>query len=320
MALRAGSFEIMPLTLVAFALLPATVAGAEIAGVHPAFLANAPALAVMAGLMLTWAYASWRRLVFVPVACEIVLIYMNIVLAALIYSYVALRPALPLADATLAAMDAHLGISAPAIVHWVDASHVLSWCLEVAYNSLGLQLAALPVLLAAFHSKDRAARMLVAQAAICCAGCTISIAWPAVGSFEHAGLRMQDLNHLGGAVGYQFHEGFFRARGDATFALTQELVSGVSTFPSIHAALAVACAWAAWASRWLRSPFLILNAGMYVSTVPVGAHYGIDVVAGTVLATVVILAVRRMPGHLWENTIAWPGRHVPSAAAAAPIA
>ena len=131
------------------------------------------------------------------------------------------------------------------IIRWADASPVRAWLLEVCYNSLGLQLGFLPVAVAFLHSRDRAARMLVAQLAICLIGCTISIGWPAVGTFDFHEFGMEQFKHLSGAVGYQFHEGFFRARNDATFQLTSELISGVSTFPSIHAALAVLCAWAA---------------------------------------------------------------------------
>lgn len=310
MVLRTRSFEIMPLTLAAAALLPLTIGFAEIAGVHPAFLANAPACVAMLCLVAAWAYASWRRLAGVPVVCELVFVYTNVVLSVLIYSYITLRPALPLADATLFALDQKMGISVPAIVHWVDASRLLSWGLEACYNSLGLQMGFLPVALVMLHGKDRAARVLVAQLLICVVGCTISIGWPAVGSFDFLGLRMESLKHLAGSVGYQFHEGFFRARHDAVFVLSPDVISGVSTFPSVHAALAVMCAWAAWPVLWLRVPLLVLNIGMYVSTIPVGAHYGIDVVAGTLLAAAVIFVVRTLPGHLWARTIAWRGKPV----------
>jgi membrane-associated phospholipid phosphatase len=60
-------------------------------------------------------------------------------------------------------------------------------------------------------------------------------------------------------------------------------LEGIVAMPSFHASAAVILAWALWATR-LRWPFLILNAVMLVSAVPIGGHYVVDVIAGAALA------------------------------------
>jgi membrane-associated phospholipid phosphatase len=52
------------------------------------------------------------------------------------------------------------------------------------------------------------------------------------------------------------------------------------TFPSGHAGVAALCAWAAWESRLLRFPVLVLNVAMATSAVSHANHYLIDIVAG----------------------------------------
>lgn len=96
-----------------------------------------------------------------------------------------------------------------------------------------------------------------------------------------------------------------RPRREETFALTVELLSGVSTFPSVHAALAILFAWALWPVRALRYPSLALNGLMYVSTIPIGAHYVVDVAAGTLLAIASIRACAKAPARWFQPRAIW---------------
>jgi membrane-associated phospholipid phosphatase len=68
--------------------------------------------------------------------------------------------------------------------------------------------------------------------------------------------------------------------------------------PGAYAHIALLCAWAAWDVRWARWPFLALNACMFVSALPQGAHYLVDLIAGAAMAAVAILVATIVPHRL----------------------
>lgn len=68
-----------------------------------------------------------------------------------------------------------------------------------------------------------------------------------------------------------------------------------NAFPSMHTAMAIASAWAAWRipSRAYRAFAATMATLIPVSTIVLGIHWSLDVAAGLVCALVVILVVRR---------------------------
>jgi membrane-associated phospholipid phosphatase len=69
---------------------------------------------------------------------------------------------------------------------------------------------------------------------------------------------------------------------------------GIISMPSFHATGAVLTAIALWPVRHLRWPVAIYESVMVAATVPMGAHYLVDVVAGVALAFMAA-SVTRMP-------------------------
>jgi membrane-associated phospholipid phosphatase len=69
-------------------------------------------------------------------------------------------------------------------------------------------------------------------------------------------------------------------------------LEGLVTFPSFHAASAVLLGWSYWSIPKLRWPFALLNAAMFLSSVPIGGHYLVDVIAGAALGGASILAAK----------------------------
>ncbi len=69
---------------------------------------------------------------------------------------------------------------------------------------------------------------------------------------------------------------------------------GILTFPSVHAAVAMLCAWAMWPIRPLRYPFLLLNILMTVSAVSHAGHYLADIIAGIGIAAATIAIVNKL--------------------------
>ena len=124
----------------------------------------------------------------------------------------------------------------------------------------------------------------------------MSAAFPSVGTVQHYGLEASDLGAVNGFFGHHFLDSFHAVRTDPNFILSLGVASGIITFPSIHAAVAVLCAWAASASRILLPPMAVLNALMFVSAISHGAHYVVDVAVGGMIAVLVIHLVSRASG------------------------
>lgn len=87
---------------------------------------------------------------------------------------------------------------------------------------------------------------------------------------------------------------------------------GLIAFPSFHCVVALLNTRAAWSSRWLRIPFLILNGLMIVSTPACGGHYLVDVIAGAVLAVIAALLGGKI--HRLVREFSFSGARFPDSA------
>ncbi|MGN7997622.1 phosphatase PAP2 family protein [Sphingomonas sp. 22176] len=61
-------------------------------------------------------------------------------------------------------------------------------------------------------------------------------------------------------------------------------LGGIISFPSFHASMAVLFAWALWPFRLLRIVSLPLNLLMWSAAIPIGGHYVVDVLGGSLIA------------------------------------
>lgn len=199
-------------------------------------------------------------------------------------SYLSVRMNMPWADDELQAMDRALGVDWVAILAFADARKYLSIALNIAYASFGLQLMALPLILALIGSTLRSYLMITVYAVACFISAIISIWYPALGTYAAYNIDPSQLENINGHMGVVFLDQLRAAHDNADFALDFNHLEGVITFPSVHAAMAVLCAWAAWETKWLRYPFLILNTLMVVSAGIVSNHYVVDLIAGMGIA------------------------------------
>jgi membrane-associated phospholipid phosphatase len=87
-----------------------------------------------------------------------------------------------------------------------------------------------------------------------------------------------------------FLNSFNAVRNDPNFVLALGVASGIVTFPSMHAAIAILCGWGLWKTRWLRWPSIAANSLMFSSAITHGGHY---VIAGGLLAIATILLLSR---------------------------
>lgn len=79
---------------------------------------------------------------------------------------------------------------------------------------------------------------------------------------------------------------------------------GLVCFPSFHAILAVLSIAAGWSWKHLKYPFLVFNILVIFSAPIDGGHYGVDVLAGIIIALITIYLVRpnRTAGDVHNKT------------------
>ncbi|MFK0692459.1 phosphatase PAP2 family protein, partial [Mesorhizobium sp. IMUNJ 23033] len=215
---------------------------------------------------------------------------------------------MPWADDQLQKMDqALLGLDWVALVTFVDDRKFLSYALNVAYGSFPYQLLALPLILASAGQVLRSYQMTLIWAVICFISCVVSIWYPALGTYSIYNVDPSDLENLQGAWGTVFLRQLNAVRDQADFVLDLTKAQGIMTFPSVHAAIAVLSAWAAWGVKWLRYPICLLNVLMATSAAIVANHYVVDVIAGIGVAGFSISAVQFcfVPGSSKAHSPAW---------------
>ncbi len=263
-------------------------------------------------------YLHWRGLRPLVAVVECFLLAVVLTVPVLVVSYCAMRLNLPMADDRLAGLDARFAVDAPTLIASIGRSPVLASALGHAYSSFGPQLILLPPALALLGHPERAYAMVTGYVTLCFACIAISAGFPSVGTVQHYGLAVPDLGAINGFFGHHFLDSFHAVRADPDFILTLGVASGIITFPSIHAGVAVLCAWATSASRFLFPPIALLNVLMFVSAISHGAHYVVDVVAGGLIAVLVIHLVSRASGlEQPRRPRLSPGRGVPAGAGAA---
>ncbi len=236
-------------------------------------------------------YCSWRRMFALRNSVETLCCGLLLIIPSVISTYLAIGVGMPMADDQLVAMDAKLPIDWRSFIAIVDAHGWIAHGLGYAYQSFALQLLGLPILLCVSGKPERGYRMVMAYAAICFLSSFISIWYPALGTYRMYGVAADSLHNINAHFGYFFLEQFHAVRENSDFIFSLDHAAGILTFPSVHAAVAALCAWAAWEIRLLRYPMLVLNVGMAISAVSHANHYFVDIIAGIVLAVACIAVV-----------------------------
>jgi membrane-associated phospholipid phosphatase len=288
---RACLFAAALVAVIAAALLP------PLAGMNVKAASFLPPLALLPSPAILWAWASWRRRPRARAAAELVLAPLLLSLPVLIFTYASMHSGLPLQDSRLEAWDAAIGFRALDFLAWLNRHPALSNLLALSYGSFFLQMIAVPLLLTLTGRIERAYAMALCVLLLGAIGASVCHFFPAVGVYAHHGIRPGAYPHIFQNLGY-FHVQLEAVRSDPGFVLDVAHAQGIVAFPSGHAAIAILCAWAMWDVRWARWPFLALNACMFVSALPQGAHYLVDLIAGAAMAAVAILVATTVPHRL----------------------
>jgi membrane-associated phospholipid phosphatase len=194
---------------------------------------------------------------------------------------------LPFADPAFAAVDQALGFRWPdfALVFAHDQqAYQIS---EFIYYSMEWQALLIVPLLFLMRQELRAWRFVTTGALAALMVVIIYPFVPAEGPAVFYGLVPADLPSYG-LFPWEFGPKLEQIRDGNIKRITLEWIFAMVSLPSYHAASAVAFTWAMWPSRWLRWPFALLNIGVGVTSIYVGIHYLVDILAGIAVACVAI--------------------------------
>lgn len=237
-------------------------------------------VAGLTALVLAFTFAA--RWIGFPALADPVEQLFLLMLLGLIYAFCSVilaSTAAPLADPVLRQADMMLfGIDRIRFIADLELSPLALRFWILVYNSFAYTPAlALLLLVASGHR-----RLAWALVTALCAAAVVSIAFllvlPAYGTPPFP---------------YEFIGVFDGARDGSLRRLDGSVITGLVTFPSLHAADAVilACAFM-WLGRWAL-PLVVLKGLMFVSALIVGGHYVVDLIAGAVVG------VAALYGALW---------------------
>jgi membrane-associated phospholipid phosphatase len=92
---------------------------------------------------------------------------------------------------------------------------------------------------------------------------------------------------------WPFAHAFTMLRNGSLTVIDLSELQGVVSFPSFHTVLGVITTYALRDTLWLMIPVLLINGTMIVSTMPIGGHHLVDVLAGAGLTVGAMLLLRR---------------------------
>ena len=185
----------------------------------------------------------------------------------------------PLIDPTLAAADAWLGVSVPALVAWTRPHAWITVALQLAYFTLLPQFV-LAIVGLGILQRDRTRLWEFAFHFHVCGVVTLvcSGLFPAACAFTYYGF--DSLLDQG-----RFIDHFTSLRAGTFLLLRLDAIEGLISFPSFHVAGALMVTWAFRGHRAWVVPLMLLNAGLIAATMLLGAHYSVDVLATVVVFT-----------------------------------
>lgn len=189
----------------------------------------------------------------------------------------------PLVDAQLSAIDHALGLDWLAYRRLLLATPALAAGTSLCYAALGVELLALILLLDLIGQPRRARELFLGFSLSALAAILIGAVFPAAGAFVYyASPEMYGEPYVAQYLGL---------RDGSLQVIDLMRMQGIVQFPSFHAALAAVCSHVVRGTRLFR-PLLLLNLLVVVATPTAGGHHFIDVIAGLVVAAVVMAGLR----------------------------
>lgn len=244
-------------------------------------------VALVAGLILPWfalSFAMRRRpgLAALGECCSLFATLVVTILGGGLIAVMSTRSPAPLGDATLLRADWALGLSARDFVMTVAAGP--DWVIEGlrrAYVATTVLTLATLLLLPLIGHKQAAMKfMLLFQLTVLTASFAAFLA-PAYGVYST--IDPATVSRLPGHAGRYFWPALMAIRSAKDPVLSINSINAVVSFPSFHTVMALLFAQAWYRVRFVNLGMVALSGIIIVSTLPMGGHYFIDVIAGLIL-------------------------------------
>ena len=218
----------------------------------------------------------------------------------------------PFFDPTLSSADSAMGFCWRCYAMWLDEHPFVFLIGDQAYRSVLLQAPLIVLALAFLKHRLRLCVFVVACQFAVAITSLVAFGFPALGAYTQYGLTAADHPHITLMFSDDMRATIAWLRAADFSAFPDGLVAGLISFPSFHAAMAVAYMWAAWPTlcRW---PAVALNLAMVAMTPIDGSHYLVDVLAGagvgllSIAAATLVLAIpgrRKLhPARPWQDKL-----------------
>lgn len=200
---------------------------------------------------------------------------------------------MPLIDTSLSKLDTDLGFNWMGLFSDIHSRWWLAAPLHASYNSLIPQTAILFLWLNVTRRSNRIFEFVSLSAITLGVIVAVSAIMPAAGTF-----KLYDLLHLAEA---DYVTRFFNLRDGAVTSLSISQIDGIVQFPSFHAALGILFVYASRGVRILFPCMVLTNVLMIVSTPVFGGHYFADVIAGGLIASLIVIVSRRYRAVISEK-------------------
>ena len=238
-----------------------------------------------------WDWAVADRIMALAVFCIVSMVQPQL-------QYVGLALNRPLIDEWLVATDAALGVRLVEWTAWTRQHRPLLQILVVAYSTFGMQMCLPLVALGIRDKRDRAAVWEYLFHLTVCATVTMFVfaLFP-----SNSSSTLYEFEPVIGQETVVRHIAEYRS-GQVKL-IDVRTIEGLISFPSFHVAGALIVTWTLRRRRWIFWPIAILNSLLIASTLLLGIHYGIDLIAGALLflASVSVYRRLRLPGRLYPE-------------------
>ena len=238
------------------------------------------------------AYARWRSSPAISAACGALAFFILSTAALASLSYIGVSVGRPLVDAQFARLDAAAGFDWNAHLAAVLARPWLAQVLTLAYFSCQVQFMVV-ILGLALVNRKALGEFMILYAATAAIVVVVSVALPAAGAYIHHAPDPNLIARLPDPEAGRWHMRDFTALRDGSFQhLSIGGIEGLITFPSFHTALGVLFARALLRLPYLGLAGIALNGVMIISTLSIGGHYRVDVLAGGGIALAAVAALQ----------------------------
>lgn len=215
--------------------------------------------------------------------CMISLFILLVITGSLTCSVLA-SAGFPYVDGLLHAADQALGFNWKNLLYILLQNEKILEHLSKAYASIGTQQLSIIVLLCLLRPEAYIFRFMLAWLLTLTATALLFPFFPAVAAFDYYQIERASIPVPTAEAGWDLTSLLERIRSGADNTLNLDKLTGPVTMPSLHAAASVLFAHALWTFSYLRWPALVLNCAMWFSSLTIGAHYLVDLLAGSIIA------------------------------------